>query len=154
MSAQVTFYSFIKAQDTNWETFEFVMGDIYVKELGKWLKADSVDAPKTFFNLEILKSAKDFSFYTTSESTARWAAGKTRILNDFFQYKNSSQSLFTLKIIAMSSSFSSIIECRDCQPLQFLLAPTPVGTVQSYSIKYKSAVIEKLASSPGMKNGA
>lgn len=154
MSAQVTFYGFIKAQDTDWETFDFVMSDIYVKELGKWLKADSVDSAKAFFNLETLKSAKDFSFYTMSESTARWAVGEKRILNDFFQYKKSSKSLFNLKIIASSSDFTTIIKCSDCQPLQVLLAPTPAGTMQSYSIKYKTALFEKFASSPGVKSGA
>lgn len=150
MNAQVTFYSLIKAADTNWESFEFVMGDIYVRELGKWLKADSPDDGKTFFNLDVLKSVKEFGFYTMSESTARWAAGKKQILNDFFQYKKP-KSLFSLKIIAMSNNFNSIVECRDCEPGQVLLAPTPAGTVQSYTIKYKTALIEKLASSPAVK---
>ncbi len=154
MSARVTFYGFMKSMDTDGETFEFVMGDIYVREFGKWLKADSVDARKTFFNLEVLKSAKVFSFYTMSESNARWALDKKKQnLNDFFQYKKTTKNLFTLKIIAMSSSFTSIVECRDCEPMNVLLGLTPMGTMQSYSIKYKSALIEKLASSPGVKNG-
>jgi len=146
MGAQVKFYCFMKANDTNWETFEFEMDDIYVSELNKWLKADSPDASKTFFNLEMLKSIKRFGFYTASESNARWALNERQILNDFFQYKKN-HAVFTLKIVAASSNFSWIIKCSDCEPVQAMLMKTPVGTMQSYVIKYKDANIERLAGS-------
>lgn len=149
MSAEVNFNCFIKAQDTDWENFQFRMSDIYVSELNKWLKADSVDDAKMFFNLEILKSVKSFGFYTKSVSNERWSAGKEQILNDFFKYKKSGK--FRLKIIAISSSFAAIVTCRDCQPTASLIAPTPVGQVQSYTLRYESAVIEKMAAMPALK---
>ena len=151
MAADVSFICFIKSNDSNWETFEFTMGDIFVRELNKFIKSDSVDAAKAFFNLEALKTAKAFSFYTMSESTARWALGEKRKLNDFFEYKKSSKSAFTLKIVAVSSGFTWIVECRECQPVQTLLAPTPSGVMQFYSVKYSEALIDKLASHPGIR---
>lgn len=142
MNTTVTFDCFIKAQDTDWETFDFRMSDIYVSELNRWLKADSPDDAKAFFNLEILKTVRSFAFYTTSENTARWAAGKKRTLKDFFDYKKSG-SAFTLKIVAAASGFTWIIELRRCQPTGSMLMPTPIGTVQSYSVKYTDALIVK-----------
>jgi hypothetical protein len=146
MGAQVNFYGFIKANDTNWETFDFEMDDIYVGELSKWLKADSPDASKTFFDLEILRNIKSFGFYTSDQNKARWAAGKEQMLNDFFQYKKS-RAVFTLKIIAASSNFTSIIKCTDCEPMNSMLMKTPIGTMQSYIIKYKDAIFERVAGS-------
>ena len=154
MAADVTFYGFIRAQDTDWETFEFVLSDIYISELNKWLKADSPDAGKAFFNLEALKTGKSFAFYTSSESNARWALGEKRKLSDFFEYKKSTSSVFRFKLIAASAGFSAIVEFRDFEPVQTLLLTTPTGVIQSYVVKYKDARIEKLASHPGMKSGA
>jgi hypothetical protein len=144
MSANVTFDCFIKAQDTNWETFDFRMSDIYVSELNKWLKADSPDDAKAFFNLEILKTVRSFAFYTTSANTARWAAGEKQTLKNFFDYKKSG-AMFMLKIVAASGGFTWIIELRDCQPTGSMLLPTPIGTVQAYSVKYTGAQIVKHA---------
>ncbi|HQU82483.1 MAG TPA: hypothetical protein PKY59_05135 [Pyrinomonadaceae bacterium] len=142
MSANVTFDCFIKAKDTNWETFDFRMSDIYVSDLNKWIKADSQDDAKAFFNLEVLKTVRSFAFYTTSEHSARWSLKKKLTLKDFFDYKKSG-SAFTLKIVAASNAFTWIIELRDCQPTASMLAPTPYGNVQAYSVKYANAVIVK-----------
>lgn len=146
MGAEVNFYGFMKANDTNWETFDFEMDDIYVSELNKWLKADSPDASKTFFNLEILRNIKSFGFYTSYKHEARWAAGKEQILNDFFNYKKN-RAVFTLKIVASSSKFTSIIKCTDCEPVNSMLMKTPGGTMQSYVVKYGNAIFERVAGS-------
>lgn len=146
MSAEVNFYGFMKANDTDWETFDFEMDDIYVSELNKWLKADSPDAAKAFFNLEILRSVKSFGFYTSYQHEARWAAGKEQMLKDFFDYKKN-RAVFTLKIIAAASDFTSIIKCTDCEPVNSMLTKTPGGTMQSYVVKYKAAIFERVAGS-------
>lgn len=143
MNTTVNFNCFIKVQDTNWETFEFRMSDIYISELNKWIKADSPDDAKAFFNLDVLKTVRSFAFYTTSESTARWALTEKRILKDFFEYKKAGHK-FKLKIVAVSNSLNWIVECVDCQPVQSVVLPTPFGTMQSYVLKYTNALIQKL----------
>jgi hypothetical protein len=90
---------------------------------------------KAFFNLEVLKTARSFSFYTTSRSKA---------LKDFFDYKKPGHA-FKLTIIALASNLGAIIECRDCQPVSSMLTSTPIGTMQAYTLKYADVKYEKLA---------
>jgi hypothetical protein len=99
---------------------------------------------KAFFNLEVLKTARSFSFYTTSRSKARWSLQENVTLKDFFDYKKPGHA-FKLTIIALASNLGAIIECRDCQPVSSMLTSTPIGTMQAYTLKYADVKYEKLA---------
>jgi len=152
MSSSVSFYGFIISEGADKEGYQFEIGDIYIKQRNKWLKADSSNVSKLYSNMDDLKAVKGFGFYTkTEQNNSRAAFRGTRFLKDAVENRLSGQKGFTLKIIAVTGDYGVVARCSDCELAQSALMPSPIGTIQSYEIKYKDALIEKLAGASGSK---
>ncbi len=133
------------------ETYAFIIGDIYLTQRDKWLKADSTDGSKLFTNMKILRTAKNFSFYTTGKYKSRYLRSHEEAI--LFQDivakdKKTGNRTFTLNVIALLSNYGLIVKCQDCELVQSLNTPTPVGTIQCNQIKYGDMSIEQIGTLP------
>ena len=143
MNSHIKLYGFIVSGVKGEGGYEFEVGDIYLKQRTKSLKADSPDFPKLSSNIDFLKTAKNFVFYTKSENGSRYTALGVRFLKDFVENQSSGRRTFNLKIIAVIGGNSVIANFSGCELVQSMMMPTPIGTVQSYEIRFNDATVEK-----------
>ena len=145
MSNNIKLYGFINTGVQGEGGYEFEFGDIYIKQANKWLKENSADFSKLVNSMDVLKAGKGFAFYTKSEDGSRYTSLGMRFLKDFLKNRSTPQSSFTLKIVAITGSNSLIVNCSDCELMQSMMMTTPIGTLQSYEFKFKTASVEKMA---------
>ncbi len=118
------------------DSFHFACGEIYVR--GKPLIEPSTDPAKLSSNMEVLKAAKEFVFYTTS-------GGEGHYLNTIVSKK----ATFPFWMKAIFINYELDLFLYDCELVGSFVLETPFGTPQSYGVRFKSAVIKTVAPSSG-----
>ena len=120
------------------EPYYFDIGDIYLPQQNKWLKQDSFAASKLFTNMQILKAAGVFGFYTFSGTPGKFLPDAVARSEEF-----------RILITARIGSYGLKALCFECELIQSLHVATHVGTAQNYRIKFRGAHIEQWAESSG-----
>lgn len=112
--------------------FDFTIGDIYLKQKAMWLKDDSTDEGKFFINLQMLKTAKNFVFYTVG----KYGGAMLGMENDILFRNEGTDKIFKLRIIASAGKTNVLADCENCEFVQSTVSPTPIGAIQCIEIKY------------------
>ena len=143
MSYEASFYGKLISQDATADSYDFEMDDIYVKQKNKRMKEDSFAASKLYTNMEILKAAGSFTFFTLST-----------VVRDFFYKEEREQhKTFRIYIDAFIGNYQLKVMCFDCEFVSSLVAETVgFGTFQLYDIKFADALIKQEYNPPAPRD--
>lgn len=142
MSNKTNFYGEFTPGNIIDRPYLFGMDIVYLPQKSASLNEDSPDPARLFANLQMLQTAKDFLFSTSSTSTGT-------LLKTLVTQETKFGDSFFFKISAYINNYGLIANCYDCELAQSMLMTTPVGIYQSYEIKCKSVYIEHVAESTG-----